>query len=120
MIKIKISTRIVFILKNRVIKIPIDKRGYLQGKNENKVWDKYKDSGILAPLIWERFGVVCQERAEHIKSIDDDKVMEVKSIIPQFNFNNCDLYNPKNWGQYKGKLVLLDYGIDESISNMYK
>jgi len=42
MISFKYSTRLVIILKNVVIKIPISRRGYLQGINEKMIWDKYK------------------------------------------------------------------------------
>jgi len=117
--KIRISTRVVFIIKDKVLKIPIDRRGYLQGKNEGKVWKEYKNLGILVPLIWERFGIVCQQTADHLENISEDKVTEIKTAIPKFNFSNCDLHNPKNWGIYNGKTVLLDYGIDEEISKMY-
>ena len=43
----KISTRVVFIFSTFVIKFPISYRGYLQCKNEKKIWDKYKHTGFL-------------------------------------------------------------------------
>ena len=118
-IKIIWSTRLVILFKNLAFKIPIDKRGWLQGKNEKDVWDIYKHSHFLAPLRWEWFGIVCQERCEPIKAIDENIVKKVKWYIPRFNIPNCDLYNPLNWGIYEGRQVLLDYGIDERISKMY-
>jgi len=120
MIKIFWSTRLVILTKNFVLKIPIDRRGWLQGKNEKQVWSQYKHSNFLAPLRWERFGIVCQERCEPIKAIDENIVKKVKWYIPRFDIDNCDLYNPLNWGFYRGNRVLLDYGIDERVSKMYK
>ena len=119
---IRLSTRIVFLIGNRVYKIPIDRRGWLQGKNESKLWKIYKDKGILAPLHWEFCGVVCQERCQPILSLSENgknMVRKVKQIIPQLDINNCDLYNPQNWGNLKNRLVLLDYGIDEHIAKLY-
>jgi hypothetical protein len=60
--KIKISTRLVFLIGNRVYKFPLSRRGFLQCKNEKKMWDKYSHTGILGKLHWERFGVVCMKR----------------------------------------------------------
>ena len=117
--KIKTSTRVVFLFKNFVIKIPIDYRGYLQGKNERQIWDNYKQLGKLCPMIWEIFGIVCQSRCIPIDKINANKVKEIKQLIPTFDFDNCDLYNPDNWGTYNKKEVLLDYGVNEQISKMY-
>jgi hypothetical protein len=116
---IKISTRLVVMGKSKVLKIPVDYRGYLQGKNEGKLWEEYKYKNILQPVIWECFGIVLQKRAEPVESISTSNVKKIKSIIKQLDINNCDLHNPENWGMYKGKLLLLDYGIDEKISKMY-
>ena len=52
--------------------------------------------------------------------ISSNKILEVKSLMEEFNFIHCDLYNPNNWGVYNNKVVLLDYGITESISKLYK
>lgn len=119
--KIKISTRIVFIFKNFVIKIPISKRGYLQGKNEKYIWNKYKGYYLFAPLKWEMFGVVCQTKCESIdlNYFSENYVVLIKKIAPEFNIEKCDLYNIKNWGLYNNYVVLLDYGVNEEISKMY-
>lgn len=117
--KITWSTRLVILTKTKAFKIPVDRRGWLQGKNEKTLWDQYKDSNLLAPLIWEFFGITCQTRIKPISEIDLDRVSQIKSYIPRFQFENCDLYNKANWGWYGGKPVLLDYGIDEEISKMY-
>ena len=47
MISFKYSTRLVIILKNIVVKIPINRKGYLQGLNEKKIWDKYNSVAYL-------------------------------------------------------------------------
>jgi hypothetical protein len=116
---IKISTRLVVMGKSKVLKIPVDYRGYLQGKNEGKLWEEYKYKNILQPVIWECFGIVLQKRAEPVESISTSNVKKIKYIIPQLDIPNCDLYNSENWGMYNGELLLLDYGIDEKISKMY-
>ena len=118
--RIEYSTRLVFIFRTFVIKIPISKIGYLQGLNEKLIWDKYKDIAPLAKLKWMHLGVVCQVRCEPIKFISSNKILEAKSLIEEFNFDNCDLYNENNWGMYNNEVVLLDYGITEAISKMYK
>jgi hypothetical protein len=120
------STRLVFIFKTFVIKIPISKRGYLQGINEKFIWDKYKDIAPLAELKWMHLGIVCQVKCKPLytkhplKFNSLNKVSEAKLLMEEFNFTNCDLYNPDNWGMYNDKVVLLDYGITEAISKMYK
>jgi hypothetical protein len=119
MISFKYSTRLVIILYNIVIKIPISKRGYLQGLNEKKIWDKYKRYGLLAELKWMFMGVVCQKRYDTIKSIPTLVVKRIKLKVPEFNFDNCDLHNPQNWGIDGENYILLDYGIDQNISKLY-
>jgi len=121
MIKIKISTRIVFLIGNYAIKMPIDLRGYYQGLNEKYLYNKYRNSGLLAKLIWSKLGIVVQQRVDPIKSdkINPILVLKIKSEIPELNISNCDLHNPVNWGIYKNQTVLLDYGITEKVSIMY-
>ena len=117
--KIKISTRVVFIFNKFVLKFPIDKRGYLQGKNEYKMFHKYKHLDVLGKLYWEKFGIVCMKRYKSIDDIKASKVFNTKDLIPEFNFGNCDLFNHENWGELDNINYLIDYGIDESISKMY-
>ncbi len=119
MISIKYSTRVVIILKNVVIKIPISRRGYLQGINEKYVWDKYKDITSLAELKWMYAGIVCQKRYDAVKSIPNVVVKRIKSKVPEFNFDNCDLHNSKNWGVENKEYILLDYGINAHIASLY-
>lgn len=119
MISFKYSTRVVIILKNVVIKIPISRRGYLQGINEKYVWDKYKDIDLLAELKWVFIGVVCQKRYNTVKSIPIGAVQYAKELIPEFNFDNCDLHNSKNWGVENKEYILLDYGINKHIASLY-
>jgi hypothetical protein len=124
--RIEYSTRLVFIFRTFVIKIPLSKRGYLQGINEKFIWNKYKGIAPLAPLKWMHLGIVCQVKCEPIYAVHPlkfnslNKVSEAKSLMEEFNFTNCDLHNPDNWGVYNNKVVLLDYGITEAISHMYK
>ena len=121
--KIKISTRVVFLIGKYAIKIPIDRRGYLQGKNEGELYKKYKRYPYLAPLVWEKFGIVCQKRCRELSPFETKymhkSVKKLKEKIPELNIDNCDLWNKDNWGWYEYSMVLLDYGIDEKISKMY-
>ena len=115
----KYSTRLVIILDNIVIKIPISRRGYLQGLNEKKIWDKYNKYGLLAELKWMCMGIVCQKRYDLVESIPNQLVNNTKRLIPEFDFDNCDLYNPENWGANGNQYILLDYGINEYIASLY-
>jgi hypothetical protein len=118
--KIKISTRLVILTKTRAYKIPISKRGWMQGKNEKLIWNKYKKKfNLLAPFKYRFFGIVCQQRILPIFRIDEYAVKRAKKLMPEFDFENCDLYNAQNWGYYKGKILLLDYGVNLEISKLY-
>ena len=117
---IKYSTRLVFILRNVVIKIPVSRKGYLQGLNEKKIWDKYRDTISLAELKWAWMGIVCQKRYNTVSSIPNNVVIRIKELIPEFGFNNCDLHNPENWGIDGKTYILLDYGVTAYIASLYK
>jgi hypothetical protein len=119
MIGLKYSTRIVIILKNVVIKIPISRRGYLQGINEKKIWDKYKNITSLAELKWMFIGIVCQKRYDAVQSIPKIVVRRIKTKIPEFDFADCDLHNSENWGIENKDYILLDYGINKHIASLY-
>ena len=124
---IRYSTRLVFLLGKIVIKIPLSKRGYLQGKNEKRMWDKYNNLNILGKLYWEWNGIICMRRYkpanvlinqnESLKFIDT--VVGVKHMIPEFDIDKCDLYRAENWGRLGNDYVLIDYGINEEVSNLY-
>ena len=116
---VRISTRLVFLAFGYALKIPIDSRGWIQGKNERKTWDEYHSTELLVDLVWSFGAIICQRRAEAVEEIPVEYIREVKKAIPHFRILNCDLHNPKNWGRHGGKIVLLDYGIDEKVSRMY-
>lgn len=114
---IRFSTRVVFILPKIVIKIPIDRRGYLQGKNESTLYNKYKHTKLLGELISEFCGVVIMKRYKPLDSkLNPRKIRKIKETIAELNIENCDLYNPENWGEDH---MLIDYGINERISKLY-
>ena len=117
--KIRISTRVVFVFKRRVIKIPVSYRGYLQCKNERELWDKYSSAGLLGKMYWYRFGIVCMKRYRRATQSPLNKICEVKNKIPELNIINCDLHVIANWGFQQGNYYLIDYGINERISKMY-
>lgn len=119
MISFKYSTRFVILFDNVVIKIPLSKRGYLQGLNEKVIWDKYKQFGLLAELKFMFLGIVCQKRYNPVKRVPNTKVWLIKQLIPEFDFDNCDLYKAENWGIENKEYILLDYGINQKIANLY-
>lgn len=117
---VKVSTRIVFIFKKFVIKIPISYRGYLQCKNEKILFDKYKNLDLLAELYWEKFGVICMKKYNLSKERSYEQIFKVKEKIKELDIDNCDLFKINNWGIENNKYYLIDYGINERISKMYK
>lgn len=125
---IKYSTRLVFLIGNIVIKIPLSKRGYLQCKNEKRMWDKYKHLNVLGKLYWEFCGIICMKKYkptnvlinENVAHDFIDTVVGVKHLIPEFDIDKCDLYRAENWGIDGDDYVLIDYGINEEISKLYE
>ena len=117
---VKVSTRIVFVFKRCVIKIPVSYRGYLQCKNEMKLFKKYKNLDFLGELYWEKYGIICMKKYELAKERPYDQILKVKENINELDIKNCDLFNHKNWGVEEDKYYLIDYGINERISKMYK
>ena len=116
--QIRYSTRLVICVGKYAIKIPIEKRGYLQGLNEVRLWRKYQ-SKSLAPIYWGKFGIVCQRRCKPLRVFQKSLVANIRKQIPELHIENCDLFNPENWGEYDCRPVLLDYGNDKVISRMY-
>lgn len=111
----------MLITKTRVYKIPIDRRGLMQCRNEYTVWNTIiLARPFLAPLVWYKFGIICQERVQPIERLDRSLIYLLKDRIPQLNIENCDLHNKDNWGLYNNNQVLLDYGVDQKVSEMYK
>jgi len=110
-------TRIVFISKNRVYKIPNIKsyrqflNGLLANMNEVSWWrDSSQDmKNLLCPVKWYfPFGLlVVMSRAEELKPpiIDDNEIFDnlIENNLPYDP-------NPENFGKYKGKIVCIDYG----------
>jgi hypothetical protein len=117
--KVKVSTRVVFIFKNHVVKVPISLRGYLQCLQERDLWDKYKDLGLLGDLYSYKRGIIRMKRYDPIKAVDHYDIAIVKEAIKELDIDMCDLYNKANWGELNGKRYLIDYGINEEISKMY-
>ena len=117
---IKLSTRLVILLPNIVLKFPLGRRGYLQSKNERFIWNKYKATYSLGALHWEFLGIVCMKRYKPVDEIPATIVMFAKSAIKEFDIDRCDLYNPKNWGRENKTYHLIDYGISQYISTLYK
>ena len=117
---IKLSTRLVILLPNMVLKLPLSRRGYLQSKNEKAIWSKYKYLYHLGVLHWEFLGIVCMKRYKPVKAIPTLTVMLAKSIIQELDIDRCDLYNPENWGIENEQFYLIDYGISQYISTLYK
>ncbi len=124
--RIRYSTRIVALIGRIAIKIPISRRGYLQCKNERRMWEKYRDLGILGRMYWEFAGIVCMQRYSPVdpKSKEEYETFRVsvkkaKRMMREFDIDNCDLYREENWGKLGSEYLLIDYGINEEISKMY-
>lgn len=118
---IRLSTRLVIIMPTFVVKIPLSKRGYLQSKNEKFLYNGYKKYHLLGRLYWECMGIVCMKKYKVAKEIRSFVVHDIKHYIRPLDIENCDLNNPKNWGYNKhNDLLLIDYGINDRISKMYK
>jgi hypothetical protein len=116
----KYSTRFVIIFKNFVIKIPICRKGWLQGYNEKRIWNKYKHKAPLAELKWMCLGVICQKRYTTINEVPQSEVDKIKILISEFDFDNCDFWNHDNWGKEGEKYILLDYGNSPYVASLYK
>lgn len=114
------STRLVFIFKNFVVKIPINRKGYLQGLNEKSIWNKYKHKAPLAELKWMFLGIVCQKRYITVSEIPQTEVNKIKQLVPEFDFDNCDFWNYENWGKDGKDYILLDYGNSLYVASLYK
>lgn len=127
MIKIKYSTRLVILIAGIVLKFPLSRRGYLQCKNEKRMWVKYKHLNILGELHWEWNGIICMKRYKPTNVLVSkteshrfiDMVLDVKRMIPEFDIDKCDLYKAENWGKSGDDYVLIDYGINNYISGLY-
>ena len=126
MIKIKYSTRLVILIAGIVLKFPLSRRGYLQCKNEKRMWVKYKHLNILGELYWEWNGIICMKRYKPTNVLVNqeahrfiDMVLDVKDMIPEFDIDKCDLYKVENWGKSGDDYVLIDYGINNYISELY-
>ena len=61
---IKYSTRIVLLFKNIVIKIPINRKGYLQGLNENNIWNKYNSNRTTSRVEMGMYGYCMSEEIQ--------------------------------------------------------
>jgi len=117
----RISTRLVILFKNFVVKIPLERKGFLQCRNEKSIWKKYKDVAPLAELRFALLGVIIQKRYTEVDYIPIEEVDKIKSIIPEFQFENGDLWNYENWGQDEnGNYILLDYGNSKYLAGLYK
>lgn len=118
-IDIKYSTRLVILIGSYAIKIPLSRRGYLQSKNEKKLWNEYSHTGMLGKIHFEFIGIVCMKRYPPIKRLLRSYVAGIKMVIPDLDIKNCDLNNKNNWGSDDGVFLLVDYGINEYISSLY-
>lgn len=117
---IKVSTRVVLIFDDYVLKFPISLRGYLQCVQESYIWNKYKHLGLLGELYSFKYGIIKMKRYKPIKEVYHLNVFNIKNNIEELNIIMCDLYKKSNWGMDEnGKHILIDYGINEEISKMY-
>lgn len=115
------TMRRVFIVKDIVIKIPLNINGWLANINEIHNWYKYKSyRQYLCPIMaHDLLGVVVvMKRVQPIKSLDGYDTSFIGDIIdnvhPVFNdIKEC------NFGLLNGKLVKIDYGNDYWLYNVW-
>ena len=66
-------------------------------------------------------GIVIQKRYTEVAFIPIEEVDRIKAIIPEFQFENGDLWNYENWGLDENRnYILLDYGNSEYVASLYK
>jgi hypothetical protein len=118
-VAIRISTRLVLLIGKWAIKIPLGVRGWWQGQNEAKIWSKYTNHWMLAPLLFSFGGIVIQKRMQPLTQFDPEKVRLIRHSINELNIANCDLMKQENWGMDGERQVLLDYGISSKVASMY-
>jgi len=116
---IKISTRLVILIGRWVVKIPIDRRGLLQCRNEKKLSMEWGDKLPILPIHKSIGPIIIQPRVYLLNKAPLETIQLLKRHIPEFQFDNCDLHNPENWGKTNKGPVLLDYGIDPYIATLY-
>lgn len=108
--KLILKTRLILIFGNYVIKIPVNKAGYLQNQNETYLYNKYKNLGMLGKLYWTFCGIVCMKNYNPVYKILKSYIKGIKIVIPELDIKNCSLHNSNNWGTENGYIVLIDYG----------
>ena len=110
------TTRIVFIFRRFVVKIPnftYSQQNFLKGclANYNERWfcRKFKgiedfESLVIPSTFCSWFGIILiQKRAATI--IDKSMLKDLDSFRKV-----CDDIKPQNFGMYKGRIVCIDYG----------
>ena len=117
--RIKTSTRLVILIGKYALKFPLSRRGFLQCKNERRIWKDYKHTDLIGTLYWECLGIVCMKRYKPVERIPILQIKKVKSSIPELDISRCDLHNYHNWRIDNGKYYLIDYGVNQYISTLY-
>lgn len=108
-------TRIVFIFKNYVIKIPNYRYGYqyilkglLANLQEKNLWNFHKGkTDKLCPVLY------CSPFCLFLIMPKAEKVgeVEITKEVAKNYFKDYPLdYGKRNFGLYNGKIILLDYG----------
>lgn len=114
-------TRIVLVLKNKVIKIPTLKSyelflcGLLANIREGQTYNYLKNRKDLAKVIrYNRFGIFLI--MERVDVCDNDEALELFEFVNE-KYKNDEFKElmlsdckPSNWGRKNGILVKIDYG----------
>lgn len=114
-------TRLVFVLNDRVIKIPNFTcqwshflSGLLANMRESKGW-KWNSgvyergySRLLCPVIWASWGgwILVMKRVDYIMTWEDEGKYDISEHINQFPGDDKIV----NYGLLSGKVVKFDYG----------
>jgi hypothetical protein len=121
------SSRVVFLFKNVAIKIPFSKCGIEQSRVEIDFYNKNKNAIFFpfAKILKTRGSIIFAERCSGIKKdVENAEIISqadaIKNSFEQFDFMFGDIYRVENWGKNKhGKIVLLDYGLNDEIQSKY-
>jgi hypothetical protein len=113
-------TRTVFVLKNKVIKIPTFKSfelflcGLLSNLREGWRYEHFARNDLAKVFYYNRFGLFLI--MERIEVCDNDEAHELYEKIHElYQYDKekefmLDDLKPSNWGRKDGKLIKIDYG----------
>jgi hypothetical protein len=116
------SSRLVLLIGSVAIKLPFNRCGIEQSKQEIKTWEKYKSRPFNR--IRKTFGpIIISDRCSKVTREEfpffDLYVDQLEIEYPELKFEYGDIHNPDNWGWICGELVIVDYGLNLEIEKKF-